>query len=94
MTPLFFRNFREYDGGSIACLGWRDSAMSEIWTTNTIPGYISDYSFILAKDVGARTVTEANAQLFVGQVPDSTFLGFLAARESKILVYEIELPKK
>lgn len=94
MTPLFFRNFREYDGGSIACLGWRDSALSEIWTTNTIPGYISDYSFILAKDVGARTVTEANAQLFVGQVPDSTFLGFLAARESKILVYEIELPKK
>jgi len=93
-TPLFFRNFREYDGGSIACLGWRNSAMSEVWTTNTIPGYISDYNFLLAKDVGSKTATEANAQLFVGQVPDSTFLGFLAAKESKILVYEIELPKK
>jgi len=93
-TPLFFRNFREYDGGSIACLGWRNSAMGEMWTTNTIPGYISDYNFLLAKDVGAGTATEANAQLFVGQVPDSTFLGFLAAKESKLLVYEIEMPKK
>lgn len=93
-TPLFFRNFREYDGGSIACLGWRNSAMSEVWTTNTIPGYISDYSFLLAKDVGAGAASETNAQLFVGQVPDSTFLGFLAAKESKLLVYEIEMPKK
>jgi len=92
-TPLFFRNFREYDGGSIACLGWRNSALSEVWTTNTIPGYISDYSFLFAEDVGAGTATEANAQLFVGQVPDSTFLGFLAAKESKLLVYEIVLPK-
>lgn len=93
-TPLFFRNFREYDGGSIACLGWRDAAMNEIWTTNTIPGYISDYSFDLARDAGAETVAEAKAQLYVGQVPSSTFLGFLTAKESKILVYEIELPKK
>lgn len=92
-TPIFFRNFREYDGGSIACLGWRNSAMSEVWTTNTIPGYISDYSFDLAGATGAGPVAEAKAQLYVGQVPSSTFLGFLAAKESKILVYEIELPK-
>ena len=93
-TPFFFRNFREYDGGSIACLGWRSSAMSEIWTTNTIPGYISDYSFNLAKDAESGTTGGVIAQLIVGEVPDSTFLGFLASKESKILVYEIELPNK
>ncbi|MBB5347141.1 VCBS repeat-containing protein [Desulfoprunum benzoelyticum] len=94
-TPFFLRNFREYDGGSIACLGWSESSLIEVWATNTIPGYISDYSFMLAKDTGAKTVAEGTkAQLFVGQVPDSTFLGFLAAKESKILVYEIELPEK
>ena len=93
ISPRFLRNYREYDGGDIACLSWRESELKEVWHTSTIPGYISDYSFILPPAGTQKDARKSNAQLYVGQVPGSTFLSFLAAKESRMLVYEIELPK-
>jgi hypothetical protein len=92
-SPRFLRNYREYDGGDIACLSWRESELKEVWHTSTIPGYISDYSFILPPAGTPKDSRKTNAQLYVGQVPGGTFLSFLAAKESRMLVYEIELPK-
>lgn len=94
VTPLFLRNFREYDGGTIACLGWKDAMLTEMWRTNTIPGYIADYSFILDGSSAESDERSGRAQLYVGQVPSDTFLGLLAAKESKMLVYELKLPGK
>ena len=94
ITPLFLRNFREYEGGTIACLGWKDAMLAEMWRTNTIPGYIADYSFILEGNVTKSAEGVGRAQLYVGQIPADTFLGLLAAKESKMLVYELKLPGK
>ena len=91
-SPRFLRNYREYDGGDIACLSWRESALKEVWHTSTIPGYIADYSFVLPPAGRPEASRKTNAQLYVGQVPGGTFLSFLAAKESRMLVYEIELP--
>ncbi len=93
ISPRFLRNYREYHGGDIACLSWRESELKEIWHTSTIAGYISDYNFILAPAGKQKNSRVSKAQLYVGQVPGNTFLSFLAAKESKLLVYEIELPK-
>ncbi len=94
VTPIFLRNFREYEGGNIACLGWSDSTLVEMWRTNTITGYIADYSFILAEKGMKGGTVGSRAQLYVGQVPGDTFLGLVAAKESKMLVYEMKLPEK
>ena len=94
VTPLFLRNFREYEGGNIACLGWSDSALTEMWRTNTITGYIADYSFVLADREAKDGKADGRAQLYVGQIPGDTFLGLVAAKESKMLVYEMQLPGK
>jgi TolB-like protein len=94
VTPLFMRNFREYEGGTIACLGWNNATLAEMWRTNTIPGYIADYSFFPAGKPMKSEEAIGRAQLYVGQIPADTFLGLLAAKESKMLVYELKLPGK
>ena len=83
------QNYREYDGGDIVCLGWRESALKEVWRTNRIPGYIADYEFVLSSV--ENNSDKKQAQLYVGQIPESTFLGLLATKESKMLVYGISL---
>ncbi len=94
ITPLFLRNFREYEGGTIACLGWKDAMLAEMWRTNTISGYIADYSFLLEGNSAKSAENVSRARLYVGQIPADTFLGLLAAKESKMLVYELKLPGK
>jgi len=92
ISPRFMINYREYDGGDITCLSWRESSLKEVWRTNRIPGYIADYSFFLSP--AEKNSAKEQAQLYVGQVPESTFLGLLATKESKMLVYGIALPAK
>lgn len=90
----FLENYRSYDGGNIACLTWDGSSMRELWRTNTIAGYIADYSFSITDAAKKQQSVEQQAQLYVGQVPSDTFLGLLAAKESKLLIYEMNIGGK
>jgi hypothetical protein len=80
---------REYDGGTVACLGWRDSAMKELWETNTLPGYVADYNVLMNGGRQVNGSEAVNLQLYVSQVPDSMMFGFLLDKESKMLRYEL-----
>lgn len=90
----FLENARSYEGGNVTCLAWKDSSMEELWRTNTIAGYIADYSFSIAGEGKKPQQADLQAQLYVGQVPADTFLGLLSAKESKLLVYEMNIGKK
>ncbi len=94
VSSRFLENTRRYDGGTIACLAWDTSAMQELWRTNTIAGYIADYSFSMAGEGLEGGGKDKQVQLYVGQVPINTFLGLLSAKESKLLVYEINISGK
>ena len=87
----FLANTRIYEGGTIDCLKWDGSAMRELWRTNTIPGYIADYSFSLAGETERQKAGGQQAQLYVGQVPGDAFFGLFPVRESKLLVYEMAI---
>ncbi len=92
-SPMF-ENTRRYDGGTIACLAWDSSSMQELWRTNTIAGYIADYSISSAGETSPTGEGDRQVQLYVGQVPVNILFGLLAADESKLLVYEINVKGK
>ena len=82
-------NSREYDGGSIACLEWRDNTLVELWQTSKINGYVADYGFMAE---GGQLDGEhlQKASLYVTQVPVRMMFGFLLKDESKLLRYDLD----
>lgn len=88
-TPKMFVNFREYDGGAVVCLSWRQTEMVDLWRTNTVTGYLADYMFLPeGEGTGAAKV------LYVAQVPDAQLLGFAFSGDSKILKYQMTVSTK
>lgn len=81
---------REYDGGSILCLGWDGSGFNEKWHTNKINGYVADYMVVK----GSKTLENdesAKASIYVAQVPERMMFGFAFSRESKLLRYDLDI---
>jgi len=91
VTPKLFINFREYDGGSVICLSWQETAMAELWQTNAVAGYLADYIYLLPQGnhPGSRVST-----LYIAQVPDKQILGFAFSGDSKLLKYEMNVKVK
>ena len=90
-TPKWFSNMREYDGGSVVCLSWQETAMAELWRTNTVTGYLADYMYDLPSD--GETGKGLNT-LYIAQVPDKQMLGFAFSGDSKMLKYEMNVSMK
>jgi hypothetical protein len=84
-------NLRSFDGGAVACLGWRGNGLFELWRTNKINGYVADYAF----DGDAALVDDNPelmlSRLYVAQQPDSNFWdSFIPSRNDSILLaYEM-----
>jgi hypothetical protein len=99
VSTKWLSNTREYNGGSVSCLTWRDSGLRELWRTNNISGYIADYSFVVAGQEGdeggeggmASEKAERLMQLHVAQVPSRAFFGFMFESESKVLRYDLNV---
>ncbi|SHO52493.1 FG-GAP repeat domain-containing protein [Desulfopila aestuarii] len=91
ITPKWFASFREYDGGSVACLSWQETAMAELWKTNTVTGYLADYMYVPPRGEGGGKATSA---LYIAQVPDTQMLGFAYSSDSKVLKYEMNVSMK
>jgi hypothetical protein len=87
----YFINMRSFDGGAVACLGWRGNGLFELWRTNKINGYVADYAF----DGDAALVDDNPelmlSRLYVAQQPDSNFWdSFIPSRNDSILLaYEM-----
>ncbi len=91
MWTKWLVNTREYDGGSVVCLSWNDSAMREMWRTNAISGYVADYELSpFKKDASIKNGT-AMEDLYIAQIPDRKFFGLLTGNSSRILRYDLEV---
>jgi len=88
VTPKLLINFREYDGGAVTCLSWQNNLMAELWRTNTVAGYLADYTFMMVEK-GPEADT-----LYIAQVPDKQLFGFSFAGDSKLLKYRMNVVGK
>jgi hypothetical protein len=93
LATKYFTNFRSFDGGSVACLGWYGQGLVELWQTSRIDGYVADYFF----DRDSEEV-EINRKvinrLYVAQIPPSSLLDkILAGSDSRLLAYEMVVKK-
>ncbi|MBE0585235.1 MAG: VCBS repeat-containing protein, partial [Desulfofustis sp.] len=93
IVSTYLPNLRSYDGGSVACLGWRGAGLAELWRTNHIAGYVADYVF--ADSAESEQVTEGDplSRLYVAQLPDKAlWRRFLPGGDnSRILAYEMRV---
>ncbi|MBE9521461.1 MAG: VCBS repeat-containing protein [Proteobacteria bacterium] len=77
--------FRRSKTGQIHAMTWNGIALSGIWQTKKIDGYIPDFQFIPLAD------KENRAKLFVGLVLDTGWTSSFSKGESTMLSYDIEL---
>ena len=78
------KNMKSYPSGEIHGLVWTGIGLSELWRTKKIDGYVASYDF--RKEAGAY-----QASLYVGLVTNSGWLDILAAKESTVLIYPLDL---
>ena len=100
-TYKVFSNLRSFKGGNIVCLGWNEGAMamSELWQTDVLDGYIADVDFNSSGEgldgfMKEGEVVDGNSvQLVVGQVPSTGFTDvFLSTSEkAKLVVYQFNI---
>ena len=45
-TVTFMPNLRYFDGSSLSAFKWQGGAMTRLWETKKIPGYITNYQFV------------------------------------------------
>ncbi len=91
ITPKWFVSFREYDGGSVVCLSWQGTEMQDVWRTNTIAGYLADYTFVPPEDGSLEAPGLGANTLYLAQVPDKQLFGLSFSADSKLLKYELTI---
>lgn len=95
MISRYLPNIRAYDGGSVACLGWRGTGLVELWRTSHITGYVADYVFERGTDADA-TDAGVLSRLYVAQLPErGLWRRFLPWGDAtRILAYEMRVAIK
>jgi len=81
-----FENYKSYPTGEIHAFTWNGIALSEIWRTRKIDGYVVDYQL--------RPTGDAGAQLVVGLMLQSGWLNVVSSPESTVLTYSLEFSKE
>jgi len=89
----YLPNLRSYDGGSVACLGWRGAGLTEMWRTSHIAGYVADYVFAGPSEPTTAPAAGAISRLYVAQLPDQAlWRRFLPGGDNtRILAYEMRV---
>ena len=78
-------NFKAVKSSEIHAMSWNGIALSGIWQTRKIDGYVPDFQFLPVQD------KENMAKLFVGLELSRGWTGTFTKGESTILTYDIEL---
>ena len=86
----YFPNLKFFDGGSVACLGWTDDGLKELWRTNKITGYVADYAFEKAETTGTAS-RNGTGRLFLAQAEEKSILQnfFTGSDTTRIFAYEM-----
>jgi hypothetical protein len=77
-------HYKSYSSSEIQALSWNGIGLTELWRTKKIDGYVADYQLRHMKDDQGGT-----DMLYVGVALQSGALGFLASRESTVLMYNL-----
>jgi len=86
-SSRLFENMKNYPSGEIHALSWNGIALSELWRTKKIDGYIVDYLLRPAAD-------KKSAELLVGLILGSSSLDLFADQTSTMLIYQLDFTKK
>lgn len=86
-SSRLFENLKNYPSGEIHALSWNGIALSELWRTRKIDGYIVDYLLRPSAD-------KKGAELLVGLVLSSSPLDLFAEQTSTMLIYQLDFSKK
>ncbi|MEW6594498.1 MAG: FG-GAP-like repeat-containing protein [Thermodesulfobacteriota bacterium] len=82
-SSRLFKNMKNYPSGELHALTWNGIALTEIWRTRKIDGYIADY--LLRPDK-----KEPTAELLVGLVLRQGDLDFFSSKNSTVLMYNLD----
>ncbi len=77
--------YKSFKTGEIHAMAWNGIALSDIWQTKKIDGYIPDFQFLPVAD------RENRARLFVGLVLSTGWTSSITGGESTTLMYDVEL---
>lgn len=86
-SSRLFENMKNYPSGEIHALTWNGLALSELWRTRKIDGYIVDY--LLRPNADNK-----GAELLVGLVLNSSSLDIFSEQTSTMLIYQLDFTKK
>jgi len=86
-SSRLFENMKNYPSGEIHALSWNGIALSELWRTRKIDGYIVDY--LLRPNADKK-----GAELLVGLVLNSSSLDMFSDQTSTMLIYQLDFSKK
>lgn len=82
-SSRLFKNMKNYPSGEIHALTWNGIALTEIWRTRKIDGYIADY--LLRPDK-----KEPTAELLVGLVLRQGDFDIFSSKKSTVLMYNLD----
>lgn len=82
-SSRLFKNMKNYPSGELHALTWNGIALTEIWRTRKIDGYIADY--LLRPDK-----KEPTAELLVGLVLRQGDMDLLSSKNSTVLMYNLD----
>lgn len=88
--------FRSYPSGEIHALTWNGIALTELWRTRKIDGYIADYQMgplhkLPVKEKNDKKTSISTADLYVGLVLRSGGINILKNSESTVLTFPLRL---
>lgn len=86
-SSRLFENMKNYPSGEIHALSWNGIALSELWRTRKIDGYIVDY--LLRPNADKK-----GAELLVGLTLNTGSLDMFAEQTSTMLIYQLDFSKK
>lgn len=85
-SSRLFQNMKNYPSGEIHALTWNGIALTELWRTRKIDGYIVDY--LLRPKEG-----NSGAELLVGIILGSSPLELFGDQISTVLMYQLDYSK-
>ncbi|MFH1020190.1 MAG: FG-GAP-like repeat-containing protein [Pseudomonadota bacterium] len=86
-SSRLFKNLKNYPSGEIHALSWNGIALTELWRTRKIDGYIADYLLRPNADKQA-------AELLVGIMLNTGALDMFTEQTSTMLIYQLDFSKK
>ncbi len=105
-TFRMLKNLRSFSGGKVVCLSWSGYGLQELWTTDKLDGYVSDFAFsspaavpVMGEEKGegqSESAGKERVRLVVGQMPGAGPIDFLDVfgGTGNLVIYDFTIAEK